>query len=652
MKKMASYFKPTKKRLISALSCLCISLQISLSATTFTVNTLTDNEGTGSLRNALSFAQKGDTIVFNNTLSGTITLNSNLPIINNSITINGNGNVSIDGQNAYQVFFVNNGTISINNLTISNGKSQGGNGGSSHAGSGGGGLGAGGGVFVNAPAIVTLSNINFQNNTAQGGNGGSLTSIYTNGAGGGGGGGMLQGNGGAGNFNFANGSGGGGGGGLAALGGAGFAAGGGGGGFSGDYNGSTILGDGANASIDGGTGGNGLGGNGTGGTSGLSNSSSENGGFGDPLVGGGGGGGGSDINIAGLGGDGGAIGAGGGGAGGGSGGIGGFGGKFGGGGGGGGSINANGADGGPGGFGGGGGGGGGGTILFAGGVGGDGGFGGGGGGGGQNADGGSGRDQGGGAGGSNLGGGGGGAGYGGAIFVAQGGHLTITDCTFAGNNVIAGLATGHGAQPGEIAGDDVYGMTYTSITYNTVSRNTQAYVDGHGTITKNGGGSLSLTSKEGCDSQIQVLQGTLTLIENFHQASISIAANASLYAKGTIGYLQNGGALFTGPSIAILKLQNSYSQLKLGQLTIKIDAAGHKDQIFIGGSAALNGSLYITPQAGTYLAGTRYRFLNADGGSKGTFQNVFVNSSSTLHFSLNYQPNYVELVITQNSVIN
>src|ERR1700720_2004990 len=56
-------------------------------ASTDTVTTLTDS-GTGSLRAALAAANSGDTIVFSNGLTGTITLASTLTI-NNNVTIQG-----------------------------------------------------------------------------------------------------------------------------------------------------------------------------------------------------------------------------------------------------------------------------------------------------------------------------------------------------------------------------------------------------------------------------------------------------------------------------------------------------------------------------------------------------------------------------------
>lgn len=645
-----SYFKSRTSRLLGALSCLSMSLTAPLSAEVLTVYT-TNDDGVGSLREVLAYAENNDTIVFDGGVSGAIMLNSALPMITQNLTIKGNDGILIDGQNQYQVFFVNAGNVSISNLRILNGVSQGGNGGASHAGNGGGGLGAGGGLFVNESAKVNLNKVIFINNVAQGGNGGNLSSIYSNGAGGGGGGGFLSGNGGAGNFNISNGSGGGGGGGFASIGGNGFAGGGGGGGFSGVIHSEMINGNGADADFNGGAGGYGFGGPGSEGTPGVSNSTDINGGAGNPVNGGGGGGGGTDTTglIAGLGGDAGTLGGGGGGGGGSHGGIGGIGSAFGGGGGGGGSVNDRGADGSPGGFGGGGGGGGGSIAAIQGGLGGDGGFGGGGGGGGQFAQGGSGK-HGGGDGGSNLGGGGGGAGFGGALFVAKGGVLHITDCSFAGN-LVAGGAGGGGANSGEAAGDDLFILESNDITYNTQSLDSEAIIDGKGTIKKLGSQNLLLDSKHGFKGKVDIEQGNVIAMGNLHQAFFDVQSQGGLIANGIIGSLQNDGTVSTGPAIGVLKLEKDFTQTRTGNLNIMIDANGDQDQISVKGNATLNGALVIYPASGTYRKGTRYRFLTADQGISSFFRGIVVKSSSKLYFNLNYQNDYVEIVITRRSVI-
>ena len=129
------------------------------------------------LRDALtatSGAQNGDSVVFD----ADITLSRDLPAVQNSITINGNGHF-LDGAGAHRGLFVYAGTVAIQNLAIQNAVAQGGAG----AG-GGGGAGLGGALFVNTGANVTISNVSFNGNTAKGGSG------FIFGSSGGGGGGL------------------------------------------------------------------------------------------------------------------------------------------------------------------------------------------------------------------------------------------------------------------------------------------------------------------------------------------------------------------------------------------------------------------------------------------------------------------------------
>ncbi|WP_295431294.1 hypothetical protein [uncultured Thiodictyon sp.] len=161
---------------------LALGLLLTLAGTpalagTYSVTSTADTNTAGTLRYAIdqANANPGSTINLQSSL-GTITLGSMLPLLNASVTINGNGN-TVSGGNQYRVFFAQQGTVSLNNLTIANGKAQGGNGGLSA----GGGAGLGGGLFVNA-AKVQLSGVQFTDNGAAGGSGG----IFSGHAGGGG----------------------------------------------------------------------------------------------------------------------------------------------------------------------------------------------------------------------------------------------------------------------------------------------------------------------------------------------------------------------------------------------------------------------------------------------------------------------------------
>ncbi len=167
-------------------------------AATFSVTNTADS-GAGSFRDALNSANAsaGSAIQFN--VGGEFKLVSGLPPITSNITsIDSNGFlVAIEG-NAMQAsgFFVlpnhpglvitnSSGLLSFSISTLS----IGGNGGS---GAGGGALGAGGGIFVGPNSKVTLKGTTFSNCLAQGGDAETSSPF---GIVAGGGGGMLQGNG-------------------------------------------------------------------------------------------------------------------------------------------------------------------------------------------------------------------------------------------------------------------------------------------------------------------------------------------------------------------------------------------------------------------------------------------------------------------------
>lgn len=426
------------------------------------------------------------------------------PNVSGTLTVQGVGDVSLSGNSAYRHFFLNRGNLSIQNLTLMNGVAQGGDGGNGASsagelGGGGGGLGAGGSVFVNRFGNLTVDGVTFSSNQAVGGNGGNLVSNNTNGGGGGGGFGGNGGNGFTDNFVVTAGSGGG-------------------GGFS-------VRGNAANGA-DGETEAGGSGGGPGGGTGGADlGDNGSNGTFG----GGGGGGGGSSLDIGdtvGGGGDGGEFAGGGAGLEGGSGGFGGGSGS--------GSEAGDPADQGVGGFGGG-------AGSFA-----NPGFGGGA----TNSS------------GVTPGGGGGGAGYGGAIFVRDGGTVTVSNTEFDGNTFLGGFG-GSGASAGEGAGEALYLMGDAALTYNVATGDSETldetiFTDlGNSTapsggISKEGEGSLRL-SNGGSTATVDVRNGTLLVSNSIFGASSTttdVQANATLHLehelRGTVSVHDQGRLLLSG----------------------------------------------------------------------------------------------------------
>ncbi len=479
---------------------------IALASPALAVNVANETE----LRNAIFAANAGGDTSIN--ITSNITLTQSLPMISSSVTVNGNNN-TINANNAGRAFFVQSGTVSISNVTVNNAFAKGGDGGNSggNYGGGGGGMGAGAAVFVNTGANVTVSNVTVGNAAAQGGAGGTLVSSGFGTAGGGGG---LGGDGG----NPTTTNAGGGGGGYEGAGSLGGDTGGGAGGGE--------FGNGGTGAMTGGGGGGGQqanGGNASGATGGAGGGTQggAGGNAGNPgtngAAGGGGGGGGNAAN-------GGAGGIGGGGGSGGFGGNGGAGGDFGGGGAGTSSTNVGGA----GGFGGGGGG----TQVSS--TGGAGGFGGGGG---NNASGGT-------FGGSSSGtAGGGGAALGGAVFVRDGGTLTITDTAFGGVYSVAG---GTGAGAGQAQGTVMFlhgtGATTLNVSGSQTIAGTGA-IAGDGELSKTGTGDLTISGANANYS------GTTTIT----QGTIAIGAANSL-GTGTIAF--GDGAIQSNAAVTVANAIN------------------------------------------------------------------------------------------------
>ncbi|MEZ6143185.1 MAG: autotransporter domain-containing protein [Zavarzinella sp.] len=626
----------------------------SLSAADFVV-TNTNNAGAGSLRDAILAANgagAGSHQILINT-SGTINLSNALPGITNTVDIRGPGagSLTVSGNNATRVFFVDapNVNVGIHQLSVANGRATGGAGGT---GGGGGGLGAGGGIFVNQ-GNLTLTGVNFLNNQAIGGAGGS--SGFDAGGGGG-----LNGNGGAGQ------SGGGGGGGLNGNGGSGSgfsleAAGGGGGGSTGN---------GADGTSMGGGGGGGTVGNGMVTTGGMNNGG-NGGGFGNGTSGGPGGGGGGGAgqsfegSVTGNGGNGGSQGGGGGA---GLGGNGGNGGDLGGGGGGappGGpsrdqeSVSGPGTPGGNGGFGGGGGASGiGNQNQTA--PGGNGGFGGGGGGGGgstlpgQPGAGGAGGEFGGNGGSGSpddvaTGGGGGGGSLGGAIFVRNGSTITMLDVTINGSALTPGLggAGDFGAQNGmngRASGIGIF-LDQANLTFNQATSNfLNNEISGSGGVIHNGPGRTIFTAANNYTGPT-IINGGELIINGSITSQVTINGGLLGGTGSTGGVTSNaGGIIAPGNSIGTLTINGTYTANAGSIYQVEINSAGASDLIRVNSNANLQGGLVqVLPEAGSYAAGTTYTIVSTTGGVTGQYSAVTDPNLSGLRAVLLYTPTDVLL---------
>jgi uncharacterized protein with beta-barrel porin domain len=616
--------------LLASLVLAGASLTFAATARAQTVINVTDGPSlSAAIAQVDSNASASYVINFQNNITLTSAANNTLNAFNttSNVTIAGNG-FTLNGGGVQRGFFVYSGTVAINNLTIANTQALGGAGGSAidSNGGGAGGAGAGGALFVASGGHVTVSDVVLSGNNATGGAGGAGGGASEGPIGFGTGGGGLGGNGGGNN-------------------------GGGGGGVGLGANGGTSGSNGSPGIVVGAT----SGGNG-GGTSGGSN---------------GGGGGGANTGAAGGGGVGGTAGAllpgAGGFGGGGAGGMlsPGTGGGFGGGGGGGANGNTFGPSsaGGAGGVGGGGGGGGAASGPNAGAAGGAGGFGAGGGGAGGNST--TGNASGG-------GGGGGGAGLGGAVFVQQGGTLTVAGAFSVNGSSVAGGtggtgggSTGGGATAGAVGGN---GQAFGSglflqgngtIGFQPGAGQTQTISDviadqtgsggtganaGSWAVTVSGGGTLILNGANTYSAGTTVTGATLVVNGSIGDPTIN--AGGVLSGIGSVGATQinAGGTLAPGPigGIGTLTINSSLAFASGALYAVNLNPTTSSSTI-VTGTASLAGTVQANFAPGNYVA-KQYPILTATGGVIGTFSGITnINLPSGATDSLSYSANGIFL---------
>ena len=236
-------------------------------------------------------------------------------------------------------------------------------------------------------------------------------------------------------------------------------------------------------------------------------------------------------------------------------------------------------------------------------------------------------------GGASTDGGNGGSGFGGAVFVRQGGSLTIINSAITGNSVAEGSggkgSSGSDGTDGAAYGEAMY--LHTGVTANVQINNGRSYtyadtIGGDGGINKTGAGMLTLSGSDTYTGNTTVSAGTL-VVNGTITSNTTVNNGTRLGGTGTIvGSVVNGGTIAPGNSIGTLSIQGNYISNGSSNLEVEVNAGGttpgvNVDLIDIDGNAQLLGEVVVIAAPGTYTGGSQYTFLTATNVS-GTFSGI------------------------------
>jgi len=163
----------------------------------------------------------------------------------------------------------------------------------------------------------------------------------------------------------------------------------------------------------------------------------------------------------------------------------------------------------------------------------------------------------------------------------------------------------------------------SAIDTGTNSVTVSGIISGSKEINKSGTGTLTLTGSLNNTGGFDVTGGTL--VTNGTGVTPVTVTSGTLQGSGTIGSLTSNSFVAPGNSIGTLNVAGNVTLNSGSILVIEVNANGTSDKIIATGSASLGGTLRVSPEPGTYTAGSQYTFITASNVS-GTFSSVVLLS--------------------------
>ena len=252
----------------------------------------------------------------------------------------------------------------------------------------------------------------------------------------------------------------------------------------------------------------------------------------------------------------------------------------------------------------------------------------------------------------------GGSAYGGAVFVRDGGSLTVIDSSAAADNsvTVGNGGTGNAVNGNaglQARGTNLYLMPSVNAVFSGTGTSTfSGTISGDGGVIKEGTGTLILSGAN-TYGHTQVNEGLLT-VNGSILGDATVGANGTLGGTGSInGGIENSGAVAPGNSIGTLSATGAYTSQNTATTQIEINDGGNtpgtNNDLLAVNSAQLNGgTVSVSAASGTYTAGTQYTFLTTTSGFSGSFDSI-TDDLAGFHMELLYLGNDILFQLVNDS---
>jgi outer membrane autotransporter protein len=241
----------------------------------------------------------------------------------------------------------------------------------------------------------------------------------------------------------------------------------------------------------------------------------------------------------------------------------------------------------------------------------------------------------------------------GVVTIADGGRITATAGTTIATDSVLNL--GIGGLGGTLVTPTITNdgaIVANFIDFITLAAN----IDGTGTLTKLGPGTLFLTGTSTYTGATTIDGGTLA-VNGSITSDVTVNAGGALGGSGSVGALTigAGGVLSPGNSIGTITINGSLTFAGAGNYLVEVSPtvglADRTNVIGAPGTAALDGTITAVGTGFGYKIGSAYTVLNATGGVTGTFSSLAISGSfGSAKPRVEYDANNVYILFDANSL--